>query len=296
MQAFEIGLNPATFGWLLVGLLVAPVAGGLIAGVDRILTAKCQSRVGPPLLQPFYDAAKLWGKETKVSNVWIAFCSWMYFTAAATSCVMFFLQSDLLIIFFVQAVGAVFLVIGALSVPSPYSQIGGQRELLQIMAYEPLLILVFVGIFLATGSFNISAVYAMDKPLMLESGVVPMVLLFVVLGYALTIKLRKSPFDISGSHHAHQEIVRGVFTEYSGRYLALVEVAHWYEVVLVLGVVALFWATSWYAIVILLVLTYAAEILVDNITARLSWRAMLGKLWASGLALSFVSLAWLYAF
>jgi len=294
MQGFEIGFNLGTLAWLVIGLFVAPIAGGLIAGVDRILTAKCQSRVGPPLLQPFYDTAKLWGKETRVANVWIAFCSWMYFTAAATSCVMFFLQSDLLIIFFVQAVGAVFLVIGALSVPSPYSQIGGQRELLQVVAYEPLLILVFVGIYLATGSFNISSVYELKSPLMLQNGVVPMVLLFVVLGYALTIKLRKSPFDISGSHHAHQEIVRGVFTEYSGRYLALVEIAHWYEVVLVLGVVALFWATSWYGIVILLVLTYGAEILIDNITARLTWRAMLGKLWATGLALSFVSLAWLY--
>ncbi len=295
MQGLEgNGLDLGTLVWFLVGLIVAPIAGGLISGVDRILTAKCQSRVGPPVLQPFYDTAKLWGKETKVANVWIAFCSWMYFTAAATSCVMFFLQMDLLIIFFVQAVGAVFLVIGALSVPSPYSQVGGQRELLQVMAYEPLLILVFVGIFLATGSFNVSAVYELEGPLMLQHGVWPMVLLFVVLGYALTIKLRKSPFDISGSHHAHQELVRGVYTEYSGRYLALTEVAHWYEVVLVLGVVSLFWATSWYAILILLVLTYGAEILVDNITARLTWRAMLGKLWMTGLGLSVAALAGLY--
>ena len=68
--------------------------------------------------------------------------------------------------------------------------------------------------------------------------------MFIVLGYALTIKLRKSPFDISACHHAHQEVVRGVYTEYSGPYLALIEIAHWYEVILVLGFCALFWATS----------------------------------------------------
>ena len=58
------------------------------------------------------------------------------------------------------------------------------------------------------------------------------------------IKLRKSPFDISTSHHAHQETVRGVLTEFSGRQLALVELTHWYEAVLLLALVGLFWATN----------------------------------------------------
>ena len=37
----------------LVGLILAPIAGGFVSGCDRILTARVQSRVGPPLLQPF---------------------------------------------------------------------------------------------------------------------------------------------------------------------------------------------------------------------------------------------------
>ncbi len=273
----------------LAGLILAPLAGGLISGIDRKLTARFQGRVGPPIVQAFYDAAKLWGKETTVANPWITFCSWVYLVAAAASVVLFFLQSDLLFIFFVQAVGAVFLVIGALSVPSPYSQIGAQRELLQILAYEPLLILVIAGIYMTTGSFKIEAVFAHERPLLLE-----LPLLFVVLGYALTIKLRKSPFDISGSHHAHQEIVRGVYTEYTGRNLALVEIAHWYETILILGFCALFWATNWIGIAILLLITYMLEIVIDNVSARLSWRWMLGSVWVVGLCLSAVNLAWVY--
>jgi ech hydrogenase subunit B len=174
-----------------------------------------------------------------LANHWLAFCSLLYLAGAVTSVVLFFLQADLLLIFFVQAVGSVFLVIGAMTVPSPYSQIGAHRELLQIIAYEPLLILVIVGIFLSTGSFKIEAVYAMEQPLLFK-----LPLLFLVLGIALTIKLRKSPFDISASHHAHQEIVRGVYTEYSGPYLAIVEIAHWFEIVLILGLLSLFWSTS----------------------------------------------------
>ena len=34
-------------------LVLAPVVGGLLAGMDRIITARMQRRVGPPLLQPF---------------------------------------------------------------------------------------------------------------------------------------------------------------------------------------------------------------------------------------------------
>ena len=55
-------------------------------------------------------------------------------------------------------------------------------------------------------------------------------------------KMRKSPFDLSASHHAHQEIVRGITTEFSGTTLALIEIAHWYETTVVLGMVALFFA------------------------------------------------------
>jgi len=274
---------------VLAALILAPLAGGLIGGVDRKLTALVQGRVGPPIVQPFYDAAKLWAKDTPVANPWLTFCSWVYLGGAVTSVVLFFLGSDLLLIFFVQAVGAVFLVIGALSVPSPYSQVGGQRELLQMLAYEPLLILVIVGIYVSTGSFRVEAVFAHEAPLLFE-----LPLLFIVLGYALTIKLRKSPFDISGSHHAHQELVKGVYTEYAGRNLALVEIAHWFEVILILGFVVLFWATSVWGALILLAVTYLLEIIIDNVSARLTWRWMLGSVWIAGLVLSAANLAWLY--
>ncbi|TVR01556.1 MAG: NADH-quinone oxidoreductase subunit H [Desulfovibrionales bacterium] len=274
---------------LIAALFLAPLAVGVLTGVDRRITARMQSRLGPPILQPFYDIGKLLGKEPMLANHWLAFCSFLYLAGAVTSVVLFFLQADLLLIFFVQAVGSVFLVIGALTVPSPYSQIGAHRELLQIIAYEPLLILVIVGIFLATGSFKIEAVYAMEQPLLFK-----LPLLFLVLGIALTIKLRKSPFDISASHHAHQEIVRGVYTEYSGPYLAIVEIAHWFEIVLILCLLSLFWSTGVVGLVLLLGITYFVEILVDNTTSRMTWRWMLGTAWITGITFSLINLLWLY--
>jgi ech hydrogenase subunit B len=273
---------------ILVGLAAGPVLGGCVNGLDRVVTARCQSRIGPPLLQSFYDVAKLMSKEQMVVNIWQVFCAYASLAAASISVVLFFLQSDLLLILFIQAVGAVFLVVGALSSTSPFSQIGAHRELLQVLCYEPLLILVAVGIYLQTGSFKIAQVFAGNRPLLLQ-----LPFLYVVLGVALTIKLRKSPFDLSTSHHAHQELVKGLLTDYSGPFLALVEIGHWYEVVLMLGLCSLFWATTWPGMVALVATTYFLEILIDNVSARMNWRWMLGYGWALGLTLSLVNLMWL---
>lgn len=275
---------------VIAGLAAGPVLGGVISGLDRILTARLQARIGPPVWQPYFDVLKLFGKEKMVVNVWQAFCAYCYVAASSIALVLFFLQSDLLLILFVQAVGALFLVIGAFSSTSPFSQIGAHRELLQILSYEPLLVLVTVGIYLETGSFKIQTVYGADAPLLLK-----LPFLFVVLGYALTIKLRKSPFDLSTCHHAHQELVKGLLTDFSGPFLALIEIGHWYEVVLLLGLCSLFWATSWGGMIIIVAVTYLLEVLIDNVSARMNWRWMLGYVWSMGLALSMVNLIWLYA-
>lgn len=39
---------------LVIGIILgAPILGGLLTGMDRVLTARMQGRQGPPILQPF---------------------------------------------------------------------------------------------------------------------------------------------------------------------------------------------------------------------------------------------------
>jgi formate hydrogenlyase subunit 4 len=134
----------------------------------------------------------------------------------------FFAGGDLLLVIFALTLASVFLIVAAFSSNSPYAQIGAERELLQIMAYEPMVLMTAVGFYMFTGSFRVSDI--------LTFGQMPLLYLIgIFFGYLfiLTIKFRKSPFDLSMSHHAHQELVKGLTTEFSGKTLAMIEVAHW---------------------------------------------------------------------
>ncbi|MFY9193915.1 MAG: NADH-quinone oxidoreductase subunit H, partial [Methanoculleus sp.] len=172
----------------------------------------------------------------------------------------------------------VFLVLGAYAAHSPYSHIGAERELIQVMTYEPIVILAVVGFYMVTGSFYVADIATTTVPAILY-------LPGVFLGFAaiLTIKLRKSPFDISTSHHAHQEIVKGVTTEFSGSTLGQIEIAHWYENVFLLGLVYLFFAWNPVIGIIAVVVTYVAEVFIDNVTARVRWQAALKSGWLAAL-------------
>ena len=266
-------------------LILAPVVGGLIAGIDRKITARMQGRVGPPLLQPFYDVGKLFEKERAVVTTAQNFYVLAYLIFIALSGALFFAGGDLLLIVFAFTLAHVFLVLGAYAVHSPYSHIGAERELIQVMAYEPMIILAAVGLYMVSGSFYVNDIATSTVP-----AIVYLPGVFLGLLVILTIKLRKSPFDIATSHHAHQEVVKGVTTEFSGSTLGQIEIAHWYENIFLLGLVFLFFAWNPVIGIIAVAVTYAIEVFIDNVTARVRWQAALKSGWLAA-ALGIANLA-----
>ena len=65
-------------------------------------------------------------------------------------------------------------------------------------------------------------------------------------------------------------------------------------VILLLGLCSLFWHTSITGMVVLLVLTYALEIVVDNVCARMTWGWMLKHAFGITLGLAIFNILWLY--
>jgi ech hydrogenase subunit B len=266
-------------GFGILAVIVTPLIGGLLKGVDRILTARMQGRVGPPLLQPFYDVIKLFNKSSMVAGKPQMIFSITYLLLIVVAVVLFATGQDLLVTMFVLFFGSLGLPLAALSVKSPYSQMGGNRELLQFLAYEPILLLAAIAMAQKASGFPVSTMVHYGHPLL--PSLWPT---FIALLLGVVIIMRKSPFDISSSEHAHQEIVRGVLTEFSGPYLAIIEVAHWYEQMLILGILGLFWASGslfWISIPLALAAWFVI-LVVDNVTSRLTWVRMVSYAWGVG--------------
>ena len=139
-------------------LILAPVIGGLLAGMDRIISARMQSKVGPPLLQPFYDVLKLLEKERiTVNNAMDFYVGCFLLFVVVTGC-FFFAGMDLLLVIFTLTLASVFLIVAAFSTGSAYPQLGAERELLQMMAYEPMVLITAIGFYIFNGSFNVSSI------------------------------------------------------------------------------------------------------------------------------------------
>lgn len=274
---------------VLMYIFLGPLAGGIISGLDRKISARMQGRYGPPLLQPFYDVLKLLSKESiavnGIQNFFIfCFLIFIIFTGS-----LFFMGGDILLVIFALTLSSIFMVLGAFSANSAYSSIGAMRELLQMMSYEPMVLLTAIGFYVVTRSFNITDIMGYEAPLILY---LPGI--FLGFAYILTMKLRKSPFDISMSHHAHQEVVKGITTEFSGSTLAMIEIAHWYENVFLMGFIFLFFVWkmpgSWMVGLTACILLYFLEIVIDNASARFKWQMAFASSWIVAAALGFTNL------
>lgn len=274
----------------LIFAIFAPILGCLLDGIDRKLSARMQGRVGPSILQPYYDVRKLFAKEkasvNTVEGTYIA-CALIFALIAGG---VFYTGGNLLLCVFIITLSSLFFIMAAYSTRSPYAEIGAHRETLQVMCYEPMVLIMAIVFYQCTGSFDLNSAFDLNVP-MISVAFGAWIGLMVI----LTIKLRKSPFDISSSHHAHQEIVRGITTEMSGPTLARVEIMHWCENILFLGWVGMFFVSaapnSLIVAIIVAIVAYLFEIWIDNNFARVKWQAMLKVAWICSLAFGGINIA-----
>ena len=272
----------------LLALILAPVGGALLRGLDRKLTARIQGRRGPSIFQTFYDIAKLLRKRPIVLNRFQIVYAYLHLAFLMLAMLLVLLGQDMLMILFSLAFATLALVLGGMCVRSPYSRIGSQREIMLLVAYEPVLVLTVIGVYLVTGSFKIASVLALPHPLLSS-----LPLLFVAFLLVVAAKLQKSPFDLATSHHAHQELVKGITIEYSGPYLAILEMAHCYEVALLFTLLMMFWATSLQAGFALAAGCFFLAILADNVFARLTTLWAFRFFWTVALAMALANVLWL---
>ena len=221
----------------IVGIL-GIIIGLLYSGIDRILAARMQDRVGPPITQPFLDIRKLMIKENiiPVNSVKWLFNSMPVLCLTSTIVILFYLpfggiepilegQGDLILILYLLIIPALALVLGGFSSGSHYATVGAQREMITMMSYEfPLAITAISIAWLLSVSgivnpFSLQAIS--DNPvwgLVGPVGFIGVALLLLVLLFVMPGELGRIPFDVP---EASQEIAGGILAEYSGRNFAL---------------------------------------------------------------------------
>jgi formate hydrogenlyase subunit 4 len=266
----------ALVGIVVAGTVLAPIAIGFIMGLDRKVTASVQLRIGPPLLQPMYDLTKLAAKASAPVDRLAAGLVTGSAVVAAGALAIVLSGGDILVAALVLGAARVLYVLAAGAVESPYAQLGTSRELVLLLVTEPLLLLTVIAYGTYAGGYAAGALLD-DAPAALA-----MPTLGLTLGVLLAVALRKSPFDIATSHHAHQELVKGSTTEMAGPWLALAELGHWYEAAFVLVLIALAAGGSPIIAATLVVAAYLIAVLADNAIPRATWQAALALGWGLG--------------
>ena len=262
-------------------ILFAPVFGGLLYGFERVVRARMQNRIGPPVLQPFYDMYKLLGKEPFIINNYHIVFAIMHLVTLWIAVGLVIFGVNLLYVVFIHLLSSIFLVLAGYSVNSVYSHIGSNRELLSIVAYEPILIFVAVGFYILNSSFDIGIIRSQN------SEFDQLFLLFFAFLLVIPIKLKKSPFDAT---EAHQEIVGGIEVEFSGVFFEIVYMAKWIEYIFIYSILVLFAGDSFLYGSMMLIFVFFIVNLIDNATARVRIENLLQITLSIGLVLSIVNL------
>jgi len=263
-------------------ILLAPVIGGLVYGFERIIKARMQRRIGPPLLQPFYDFFKLADKRKMIVHSAHAFLGIMHFVSLWFALGVLLLGGDLILVIFLHLLSTALLILAAYSTRSIFSHLGANRTAISILAYEPVLIIIAVSIFMLTGSFDAAAAFQSEQPLLFK-----MPLAFIALLLVLPIKLKKSPFDVA---EAHQELTGGVELEFSGIFYEAIYTAKWLDYVFCYALVYLFAGNDVLLGAGLIVFTFFYLNALDNSTARVSYKQMLRFSLTVSFSLAFINL------
>jgi len=213
-------------GFSLLNLFIALGLSPLFEGVARKLRALVHSRIGPPVIQPYYDLLKLLGKENikPQGKSFAQVAPWICFAAIATAALLvpmgtgrapFGAFGDSILFIYVVTLVAVCLIMTAAASENPFAMVGASREMMLQLTVEPVLVIAVVTAAINARSFDLGNMvnwYHFHGPS------ISMIIASLFLFLALQAQVGKLPFDIA---EAESEIVGGLFIEQSGPKYAL---------------------------------------------------------------------------
>ena len=234
---------------MLLVLFLAP----LLTGFVRKVKARLLRRQGPPLLQPYRDLARLLRKDVVLSDD----ASWLfrvipYFVFAATwvavslvptfrSGLMFSWTADLIAIIAILGSARFFQALAGLDAGTSFGGIGSSREVMIASLAEPAMLMIVFAIALIAGATQLSTMAAFmnsdEVGLRVSLGFCVIALIMVA-----TAENGRIPVDNPATHLELTMVHEAMVLEYSGRHLALIELAAMLKLLLYVSLIACLFA------------------------------------------------------
>ncbi|MFH1942559.1 MAG: complex I subunit 1 family protein [bacterium] len=218
------------------GLAFTAVLGLFICWVDRKVTARIQSRMGPPWYQCYADVLKLMCKTMILPRgsrrVGFLFAPLIGFAGMALVSALVWMVNfnagvgfvgDLIVVLYLLILPSLALIIGGSSSGNPFGAVGVAREMKMILAYELPFLIAVLTVVVKTKTILMGEIIGFQSlngaMAVHPSCIIALVVCFV----CIQAKLGYIPFDIP---EAEQEIIGGTLAEYSGVSLALFKITN----------------------------------------------------------------------
>lgn len=215
--------------------MIIMLCSPLVQGVIKKLKANMQGRVGPGIFQPYYDLIRLCRKDMVISSV----ASWIFratpyivltSTAAAamivpvlTTSSRFGVMGDVIALIYLFALGRFFMALAGLDTGTAFGGEGSSREMTVAVLVEPMMMLSIFTAAISAGSTNVVRIAETHSVFYSPSHVLALSAFLI----AIIAETGRIPVDNPDTHLELTMIHEGMVLEYSGRYLALMEWAHY---------------------------------------------------------------------
>ncbi len=216
-----------TISQVFIAAALAPLLSGIIRKMKNIL----RMRKGAPVLQPYYNLAKLSGKDEVISED----TSWIFratpFVLLISVLVAFLLVplngsgrvfphiGDIILVIFMPALGRFFLSLAGLDAGSAFGGMGSSREMFISSLVEPVMLLSLFVVALNSGSTN--PLVMAGRTTIRLSGIIAALAFFM----AMIAETSRIPVDNQETHLELTMVHEAMILEYSGRSLAMIEFA-----------------------------------------------------------------------
>jgi NADH-quinone oxidoreductase subunit H len=253
--------------WIVTKILalVIPlmVSVAYLTYAERKVIGWIQLRRGPNrvgfygLLQPLADAAKLLMKEVVIPqsanrllffiapllSIMPALAAWAVLPVG-DGLVIADINAGLLYVLAMASIGVYGIILAGWASNSKYALLGALRAGAQVVSYEIAMGFALVGVLMAAGSLNISAIVEAQAGPFWNWYWLPLLPLFIVYWVSGVAETNRLPFDMA---EGESEIVAGFHVEYSGMAFAIFFLAEYANMIMISGLASIMFLGGWYS-------------------------------------------------